>query len=257
MVVPSFPRSPVSQGWSSLCRRPSPRTPYIPSATTPKSSSVEIGHRSKDRDHGREERRTVKVVSVAAGLLFPYAVQALRSNARSAVSARARNGGAVTVYAITSLPSHQARPADLAAWIRGHWTIDNKIHYVRDVAYGEDHSQTRTTHPGPWPPCAIWPSALYDWPAKPTSPRPSADSAETPPGTSRSLASHDQTGPIDVRLDCRHTQRHLTTRLRGAREFLKQPQRSSRYAAYLESGIARREIPSPQCHTRSGASWYR
>ncbi|WP_405086507.1 sugar nucleotide-binding protein [Microbispora sp. NBC_01389] len=28
-------------------------------------------------------------------------------------------------------------------------------------------------------------------------------------------------GPIDVRLDCRHTQRYLTTRLRGAREFLK------------------------------------
>ncbi|WP_316246848.1 sugar nucleotide-binding protein [Microbispora triticiradicis] len=30
-------------------------------------------------------------------------------------------------------------------------------------------------------------------------------------------------GPLDVRLDCRLTQRHLTTRLRGAREFLRQP----------------------------------
>ncbi|GAA4196935.1 sugar nucleotide-binding protein [Microbispora amethystogenes] len=34
-------------------------------------------------------------------------------------------------------------------------------------------------------------------------------------------AGTDVPGPIDVRLDCRHTQRYLTTRLRGAREFLR------------------------------------
>ncbi|WP_182881566.1 sugar nucleotide-binding protein [Microbispora sp. H10949] len=36
-------------------------------------------------------------------------------------------------------------------------------------------------------------------------------------------AGTDVPGPLDVRLDCRLTQRHLTTRLRGAREFLRQP----------------------------------
>ncbi|MEU7890844.1 ISAs1 family transposase [Microbispora bryophytorum] len=105
---------------------------------------VEIHHRSKDRGHGREERRTTKVVSVAAGLLFPYALQAMQTKRQVRSLGAGAKWRTVTVYAITSLPAHQARPADLAAWIRGHWTIENKLHYVRDVAYGEDHSQTRT-----------------------------------------------------------------------------------------------------------------
>ncbi len=49
-----------------------------------------------------------------------------------------------TVYAITDLEPHQARPDELAAWIRGHWQIENGLHWVRDVTYGEDGSQTRT-----------------------------------------------------------------------------------------------------------------
>ncbi|MFF0372719.1 transposase, partial [Micromonospora sp. NPDC005087] len=49
-----------------------------------------------------------------------------------------------TVYAITDLGVHQAKPAQLAAWIRGHWSIENKIHWVRDVTYDEDRSQIRT-----------------------------------------------------------------------------------------------------------------
>jgi hypothetical protein len=50
----------------------------------------------------------------------------------------------VTVYAITDLPAWQAPPTDLAAWIRGHWSIENRLHYVRDVTYAETHSQVRT-----------------------------------------------------------------------------------------------------------------
>ncbi|GAA4199930.1 ISAs1 family transposase [Microbispora amethystogenes] len=99
---------------------------------------VEIGHRSKDRGHGREERRTVKVVSVATELLFPYALQAMQIKRQVRGLSAGAKWRTVTVYAITSLPPRHARPADLAAWIRGHWTIENKLHYVRDVAYGED-----------------------------------------------------------------------------------------------------------------------
>jgi len=32
------------------------------------------------------------------------------------------------VYAITDLRVHEAKPAQLAACIRGHWHIENKIH---------------------------------------------------------------------------------------------------------------------------------
>src|SRR5882762_4792682 len=49
----------------------------------------------------------------------------------------------VTVYAITSLDAHQATPAQLTAWIRGHWQIE-ALHHLRDVSYGEDASQIRT-----------------------------------------------------------------------------------------------------------------
>ena len=34
--------------------------------------------------------------------------------------------------------------ATLTAWIRGHWEIENKLHWVRDVTYHEDKSLVRT-----------------------------------------------------------------------------------------------------------------
>lgn len=47
-------------------------------------------------------------------------------------------------YAITSLPAARARPHHLAAWIRGHWKIENPLHWARDVTFGEDASTART-----------------------------------------------------------------------------------------------------------------
>jgi predicted transposase YbfD/YdcC len=46
------------------------------------------------------------------------------------------------VYLITS--DRSADPETLAAWIRGHWHIENKLHWVRDVTYLEDKSLVRT-----------------------------------------------------------------------------------------------------------------
>ena len=50
--------------------------------------------------------------------------------------------GSGTVYAITSLSADEAGPECLLALSRGHWGIENKLHYVRDVTWRED--QTRT-----------------------------------------------------------------------------------------------------------------
>lgn len=47
-------------------------------------------------------------------------------------------------YGVTSLTRQQAAPERLLALVRGHWHIENKTHYVRDVTYGEDKSQVRT-----------------------------------------------------------------------------------------------------------------
>jgi predicted transposase YbfD/YdcC len=44
-------------------------------------------------------------------------------------------------YAITSAPRELADAAALLACNRGHWGIENRSHYVRDVTFGEDASQ--------------------------------------------------------------------------------------------------------------------
>ena len=38
----------------------------------------------------------------------------------------------------------QATAADLLQLSRGHWSIENQLHYVRDVTLGEDASRIRT-----------------------------------------------------------------------------------------------------------------
>jgi Ni/Co efflux regulator RcnB len=85
----------------------------------------------------------MKVTAVAAGLAFPHAAQAIQ-----VVRRRRRRGtkkwSRETVYAITSLTATQASPAGLAAIIRGHWMIEDRLHWVRDMDFDEDRSQIRT-----------------------------------------------------------------------------------------------------------------
>lgn len=47
------------------------------------------------------------------------------------------------VYLVTSLSPEQASPERLLALNRGHWEIENRLHWVRDVTFGEDLSQIR------------------------------------------------------------------------------------------------------------------
>ena len=58
-----------------------------------------------------------------------------------------RHRGRETVewaYAITSLLPERADAARLLEIWRGHWGIENRLHWVRDVVFGEDQSQVRT-----------------------------------------------------------------------------------------------------------------
>jgi predicted transposase YbfD/YdcC len=47
-------------------------------------------------------------------------------------------------YYVTSLAPEQADAKALLALTRGHWGIENRVHYVRDVTFDEDRSQMRT-----------------------------------------------------------------------------------------------------------------
>jgi predicted transposase YbfD/YdcC len=112
---------------------------------------IPVGHTSTDRRRGRIEERTLKVVTVtesAGGLGFPGAAQAIqivRRTRRSKPKPGAKNRWRTeTVYAFVTLPAEQATPVELATWIRQHWHIENKLHWVRDVTLGEDLHQART-----------------------------------------------------------------------------------------------------------------
>ena len=49
-------------------------------------------------------------------------------------------------YGITSLPAELADPERLLQLSRGHWGIENGLHYRRDATMREDHSQLRLGH---------------------------------------------------------------------------------------------------------------
>ncbi|WP_236145530.1 hypothetical protein [Verrucosispora sp. SN26_14.1] len=81
--------------------------------------------------------------SCSTGIDLPHAVQALQVRRRRHRLDQPKRFTTETVYAITDLRVHQAKPAQLASWIRNHWSIENKVHWVRDVTYDEDRSQIR------------------------------------------------------------------------------------------------------------------
>jgi predicted transposase YbfD/YdcC len=95
-----------------------------------------------NRGHGRTETRTIRVTT-AQGIDFPHAAQIFRLRRDRGGLDGVRTSKEI-VYGITSLPKHLAKPAQLNTYTRGHWTIENRLHYVRDVTWGEDDSQVRT-----------------------------------------------------------------------------------------------------------------
>jgi predicted transposase YbfD/YdcC len=107
-------------------------------------SDVPSGHRETDTTHGRTVTRTYKVVTIAAGIAFPHAAQAMQITRTRKRNGSSKRVSRETVYAITSLTAEQADPAALASYIRRHWHVENKLHWVRDVTMGEDLSRVRT-----------------------------------------------------------------------------------------------------------------
>jgi len=90
-------------------------------------------------DHGRRARRTIKAALAPAWIGFDGAAQV--AQLRRTVTKNGKKTVEV-VYLITS--DRDADPATLAAWVRCHWEIENRLHWVRDVTYQEDKSLVRT-----------------------------------------------------------------------------------------------------------------
>jgi predicted transposase YbfD/YdcC len=99
-----------------------------------------------DRGHGRADVRTIKTLPPAPRIaaLFPHVEQVFLIE-RYSYGTDGELLAAVAVLGITSLPAGQACPADLLAYLRGHWAIEIH-HYVRDVVFGEDGSRIGGAH---------------------------------------------------------------------------------------------------------------
>jgi predicted transposase YbfD/YdcC len=109
----------------------------LPWATIP---VVDLTH---DKGHGRIESRAVKLTSVTAGIGFPQARLAIQITRRRR-SLTSRKWRTETVYAITDMTYREIRADQIADAIRGHGGIENRLHWIRDVIFAEDHSQIRT-----------------------------------------------------------------------------------------------------------------
>jgi predicted transposase YbfD/YdcC len=106
-------------------------------------AQVPVGHRTRNRSHGRRETRTVKALTVATpgGLGFPHAEQAVRITRTRTTSGKTTRE---TAYLIVTLPASTAQPDQLGDWTRREWHIENRLHWVRDVTLAEDAHQART-----------------------------------------------------------------------------------------------------------------
>ncbi len=85
-------------------------------------------HRVTTTGHGRRVTRTIKVVTAPAWVDFTAAAQV--AQVRRTVT-RAGKKSVEVVYLISSANHQDAPPATLAAWVQGHWGIENRLHWVR------------------------------------------------------------------------------------------------------------------------------
>jgi len=94
-----------------------------------------------DKQHGRLETRTLdRTAARNTSRTWPTVGQVRRRTCHSVILKTGVVRHEVS-YAITSLPSATTTPAQLEALWRGHWTIENPVHYVRAVTFGEDAVQ--------------------------------------------------------------------------------------------------------------------
>jgi predicted transposase YbfD/YdcC len=107
---------------------------------------IPVSHRTAERGHGRHEIRTIQITDAPPDLRFAHMSQAFLVE-RTTFRPVRKNGKttrvetAVAVLGVTTLTPTNSIPEHVATYIRGHWGVENKSHYVRDVTYREDASR--------------------------------------------------------------------------------------------------------------------
>lgn len=98
-----------------------------------------------EKGHGRLDKRTITVSSLLADystwpeLAQVFKLESQRTDALGSTKTKVR-------YGVTSLPAELADPTRVLELTRGHWGIENGLHYRRDATMREDHAQVRMGH---------------------------------------------------------------------------------------------------------------
>ncbi|HEX3641475.1 MAG TPA: ISAs1 family transposase, partial [Ktedonobacteraceae bacterium] len=93
---------------------------------------------TQNKGHGRVEIRSIRVSSQLKGYSdWPGLEQVFEIRRRWQSKGQWHED---VRYGVTSLPATFAIPERLLTLKRGHWTIENRLHYVKDVTMGEDRS---------------------------------------------------------------------------------------------------------------------
>jgi len=99
--------------------------------------------RTIDIGHGRIEQRNITTSEALVGYSdWPGLAQVFELG-RHVIIQNTGEERVEVVYGVTSRRPERATPGHLLALVRGHWQIENKSHWVRDVTFDEDRSQVR------------------------------------------------------------------------------------------------------------------
>ena len=111
--------------------------------TLPPAGDRQETARTVDIGHGRIEQRNLTTSAALVGYSdWPGLAQVFELG-RHVITQKTGKERVEVVYGVTSLNPERGTPERLLALVRGHWQIENKLHWVRDVTFEEDRSQVR------------------------------------------------------------------------------------------------------------------
>jgi predicted transposase YbfD/YdcC len=118
-----------------------PEPPAKPGFSLPKKDFRTASQTSTQ--HGRIETRTLTTSSLLTGYSnWPYLGQVFKYEC-IVIEKKTGNRTENICFGVTSLAPSKADPKRLLSIVRGHWRIENELHYRRDVCLNEDHCGLR------------------------------------------------------------------------------------------------------------------
>ena len=103
-----------------------------------------------DKGHGRIEERRIAVLRevdwLEGGRRFPGELRLPGAACLVRAETRVESRGATRTETRYFISSRALTATDAAAAVRGHWAIENRLHWVLDVTFADDQSRLRKGH---------------------------------------------------------------------------------------------------------------